>query len=359
MRRPQQAMQSAVRAALSPNKVNPSSNAQKVLEDFLRLLPKAKPKPDQMQVSLFTRLHPDEVKSMVSDALGEEPQKTQDNSYWNYSQSGIRLSCGNTYFHHVIRFNAPSLLPVIANIVSIFPPKSNGKPAAQLFELEIRFDIPVPKLAESARLQLLDSVAAVTVLKNPKADIRAIGRNNSCNKTKDRALNGPRTWYFEPYARVPCDEKRPDQNPWQPVPTAKLIGKIYLKKLHSGNWVMRFEVTIRSSSLKARIGTLDLPETVAELYSRINGMTISNFWKFEIFDGISFAREAEAIVDSRRNQMTAGQYMYSKMLLNMMLYKAHQSAMRQRFIALRLARALNSDRLKQLIYKGKFTTRLL
>lgn len=363
MRRPKQTAQSTGRGAITPllhNKVTPTSIENRKVEDFIALLAEAKPMPDQMQVSLFTRLHPGEVKEVFSAALEEEPQITRDGKYWHYPLSKIWLSCENTYFHHVIRFSNPRLLPVVSKIVSTFSPKPNGRPAAQLFELEIAFDVPLPKLSESDRLQLLDAVAKVIVLKNPSADIRAIGKENMHKKTADGSLNGPRTWYFELYHHVSRNENRPAIHPWQPVPTAKLVGKLYLKKeLCESHWKLRMEVTLRGSSLKSRLGSLAVPEDFEELMSRMRELTTSDFWKFEIFDGEQFKQTAKAVAKKHKAEMSVGKYIYVHSLISFLDMSKHQSATRQRGIARKTAKALQSKPLLQKIYKGVFSKRIL
>ena len=198
------------------------------------------------------------------------------------------------------------------------------------------------------------------MLKNPAADIRAIGRNGPHKKMADGALNDSRTWYHEPYRRVPYDKNRPDMHPWQPVSTAKLVSKLYLKNgLGESLWKLRLEVTLRGSSLRSRLGSLTVPGNLKALCLRMDGLTVSDFWKFEIFDGVQFKQIAKTLAKKHRPEMSVGKYIYVQSLINFLDMSKHQSATRQKSLAVKVAKALQSKGLLQKLYKGYYLQKLL
>ena len=339
---------------------------------------------DQISFSLFVNtLHPNTVLDIFSEKLGE-PIKTYD-GFWHHFSNGLKLSRSNKQYYHIIRFSNLAVFNDLAPLLKMFPNKYNyGKPPSPAFQLasaEVKFDYPLPGLSYEEAESILQALALFLMPLNNKYAALKIYSGNKF-KNASNGINGKLSFYFGKMHKLPPNERdaehdesdekyderdEPDEEissypPWQIKSDSSWRGKAYLKSFdNKKTWNIRIEVTLKGEALR-KIGgkSLSVKKHMSEidivLQNRLARLCFKDFWKMEVFDRGAFLNEAMPIFEASRGQ--AGS-MGRRIILRLMELEDNQYAIRQKRLAKRLAKMLDSESLKRHLERGKFSRPLV
>jgi len=269
----------------------------------------------------------------------------------------MKLSRYDRYSYHSIRFSDLSVLEDLEPLRKILPkrqiPERIPSPAFMLSSAEIRYDCPLQGLSYQRAELVLDDLAAKLILKNRFASLK-LTSGRQFKKVDESTYNGRKTYSFgklyklteEQHEKLERRKKR-HFSAWQIDPKSRFFGKAYLKSFDGKeSWNLRIEATLKGGSL-AKIGGNRLPENLLALQNRLQNLHFSDFWKLEAFGTESFLNEAWPIYEQ-------SQSMSKLILFVLMNTEDNQYVTKQKRIAKKIAKRLDSKKLIRRLDAGKF-----
>ena len=320
---------------------------------------------DQISFSLYVNnLPPNEVLNIFTEKLGE-PEMTYDR-HWHHFSNGLKLSRMNMQFHHSLRFSNLAVLQDLEPLRKIFPskdiPGSPPRPAFLLSSAEVKFDYHLPGLKYEEAESIMQALASLLLLRNKYAELK-IQRGKKFKKRGNNVYNGKLGFSFGKLRKLEYEDEKPEKGPgyqspsslWQINSYADFHGKVYLKSFdNKQSWNIRIEVTLKDNALR-KIGGKRLPENLISLQNRLARLCFNDFWKTEIFDREAFLNEAWPIYEVSKGQP---QSMKKTIRFAAMLSEDNQYTIRQKRLAKKFAKTLDSNKLLRHLDKGKFSKAL-
>ena len=293
---------------------------------------------DQLQVTLYSVVNPLEA---FTGFLGE-PDSSNKSRQFHCFDYGIRLSKYNKHFYYTVLFKAQKeILIGLSEFFSIFPPRPNGTPAAQLSKAEIAWDFPLLGYNYEDCEKVFIAFTKCAMPKNKSVSILPyIPANGTFKQTRHGAVNGKATIYFR-------KEKKNRDGRYTKIRQPSWAGKFYLKQL-AGVWHIRCEMTLTRNALRHHIGR-SVPIDIQPHTSR--PILLGDFFEFVEFNWDSFWQAFEKIKSERRIK--------HPLACKTLAYYGYRSifAFTSRKMAYKLSRFTGSDRLLRRISKGEFYCR--
>ena len=230
-----------------------------------------------------------------------------------------------------------------------------------LSSAEVRFDCPLQGLSYQRAELVLDDLAAKLILKNRFASLK-LTTGRQFKKVDESTFNGKKTYSFGKLYKLSAEQheklerrKKRHFSAWQIDPKSRIFGKAYLKSFdNKQTWNIRVEATMKGGSLD-RIGGNRLPENLLALQNRLTNLHFNDFWKLEAFNTESFLHEAWPIYQTSKEQSKS---MDKLILLVLMNTEDNQYVIKQKRVAKRIAKRLDSKKLIRRLDAGKFRLRM-
>ena len=300
--------------------------------------PNIAPKFDQIFISMRTR---DNAYTVFKEKFGKPVGKFVDAGieYWRF-RNGICLSQRKDYSYYTVRLEVTdNRLNDLHTVLQALKPAQEGKPIAMLQSAELAWDIPLYCASYKKAECVFHQLIKVLIPKNPQA--RLYHSRGKKQKTRDGAINGTCTYYFEKRT-MGSNGKRTR------APSQSWHAKAYLKYM-SKTWHIRVEIRLRNASLAKRI-TKAIPTQV--FVTTENGYTsLKDYFSIAEFDWALFTNAVTRIAHPQKIQ---------KMLTVRTLIKAKKSktASQKKRSALLIATLVQSEYLKKRIGQGAFYRRI-
>lgn len=301
-------------------------------------LPNIAPKFDQIFISVRTN---DNAYALFKEKFGMPTGKfvDADTEYWKF-RNGICLSQRKEYSYYTIRLEVTdSRLSDLHGILQKLNPLHGNKPVAMLQSAELAWDIPLYGTSYKKAECIFHQLIKVLIPKNTQARLHS--SRGKKQKTRDGAINGECTYYFE--KRILGSDGK-----FTRAPSQSWHAKAYLKHM-SKTWHIRIEIRLRNASLAKRI-TKGIPTqvflTTENVYAALN-----EYFLLAEFNWASFADTATRIAHSKKVQ---------KMLtvITLLKYSHNKTASQKKRVALLIASLVQSDYLKRRIGRGGFYRRV-
>lgn len=248
--------------------------------------------------------------------------------YWRFAHN-ICLSARRYHGVYLVRLEGDEN---IARITKVLLP--HQEIMTMLRSVEIAWDIPFDGDSYDKVECRLRQFVKMVIPKNHRAQLNNIVSDKK-QYTKDGAINGKETYYYESY-RIMEDGKV------ERIPSPFWHCKIYAKSINNV-WHIRIELRLKGQSLSRRLEKRLTCDSIKQVKKLRPGM----FFLAAIFDWNLFSSIASRILRARCQKEWA--------LLKSVLGKnKHSPAATQRRVALYLAKTAKSDWLKRRIGRGDF-----